>query len=102
MQDGGSACAVRRAPYAVANPYNVSCVRLDDIVDIAGPDAVRELGRRLAEKIRSNTTVDEVLRMALAAPLQGRSVPICFRVGDADAHALSWEALVAQNDFLAL
>ena len=102
MQDGGSACAVARTPYAVANPYNVSCVRLDDVFNLVGPEAVREVGLRLAEKIRSNATVDQVLNMALATPQQSISVPICFRVGDAEAHALSWEALVAQNDFLAL
>jgi hypothetical protein len=102
MQDGGSACQVARMPYNVANPYTVACVRLDDLVNIVGPEAVREVGERLAERIRTNDTVKEVLGLALTSPLQGASVPICFRVGDADAHALSWEALVMQNAFLAL
>ena len=39
-------------------------VRLDDVFSIVGPEAVREVGRRLADKIRANSTVEQVLAMA--------------------------------------
>lgn len=38
----------------------------------------------------------------LAHPAAPPSMPLVFRVGDEAAHALSWEALVGETDFLAL
>jgi hypothetical protein len=103
VQGGSSACAVAFAPFALPNPHLISIVQLGDLVMITGPNAVRQLGERLAERIRGcNESVDlafaQVLMLAAATPSQ----PICFRVGDADAHALSWEAFVGNQQFMAL
>jgi hypothetical protein len=101
-QDGGSVCAVWISPYVLANPHTVMLVNMDDLLGLNGPAATRQLGEQLAAKIRLNVNVDEVLRQALSLPARSPSLPICFRVGDAVAHGLSWEALVGNKQFVAL
>jgi hypothetical protein len=101
LQDGGSVCQVLRAPISLRNPHVASRVDLDDLVAINGPDATRQVGERLIKKIRTNGSVDDVLKYALKSSPGSPSLPICFRVGDPVAHALSWEALWGDR-FLAL
>ena len=98
----GTVCGVIRAPIVLANPHLLEPVELGDLDAINGPEAIRDLGERLAERIRANVNVGLVLDHALAIPAQAGSLPICFRIGDSMAHALSWEALVGNNAFFAL
>jgi hypothetical protein len=101
FQGGGSALYVR-APYAVPNPHAVTVVWLDEVYALHGPDVVHRIGEMLTSKLRENTAVDSVLGMVLAHPGAPPTLPIAFRIGDPDAHALSWEAVVANGDFVAL
>jgi hypothetical protein len=94
VQGGGSVCAVARAPYDLSNPHAVALVEVDDLLNVIGPGAIRQIGEKLAERIRNNENVETVLRQALTLPRRSPSLPICFRVGDPVAHGLSWEALV--------
>ena len=96
---GGTACYVE-SPYAIA-PM-VSLVPLADLATLAPPNLVRQVGEGLAERIRGNPAVQQVLDLVLAHPAAPPSLPIQFLVADPDAHALSWEALVGNNDFFAL
>ena len=95
----GAACRVE-SPFNVDDVVSVFTV--DELTQIVPPHVVRQLGEGLADRIRQNPTVQQVLDLALAAPPGPQSQPILFRVGHPVAHALSWEALVADNDFLAL
>lgn len=94
----GAACRVE-SPYDVAEC--VSLLTVDDLSQLVPPEVVRKLGEGLATRLRENPTVQQVLDLVLAHPA-GTSLPIMFRIGDPIAHALSWEALVGANDFLAL
>ena len=102
VQGGGTYCAVDRSPYELTDPHKMALIAVDGIFAISGPDAVRQVGKRLAEELRLNENVELVLSQALARPHNQPSLSIGFRVGDAVAHALSWEALVANDDFIAL
>ena len=95
----GAACRVE-SPFDV--PDVVSFLTVDDLTQLVPPDVVRQLGEGLSSRIRQNPTVQQVLDLVLAHPAGQATVPILFRVGDPLAHTLSWEALVAGNDFLAL
>lgn len=99
VHGGGTACYVE-SPYAIG-PL-VSLVPLTDLANLAPPDLVRQIGEGLAQRIRSNPAVQQVLDMVLAHPAAPPSLPIQFLVADPDAHSLSWEALVGNNDFFAL
>jgi hypothetical protein len=100
-QNGGSVCRVV-APFRLTNPDSVADISLDTVSRFAGPEVVRHVGEGLMEVIGTNTTVAEALMIALAHPSAPPSMPICFRVADPDAHALSWEALARNANFLAL
>ena len=77
-------------------------IALDGILGINGPNAVRQVGEQLAQQLRQNQGIETALSNALLLTPPSPSLSIGFRVGDATAHALSWEALVANNDFMAL
>ncbi|WP_392543444.1 CHAT domain-containing protein [Oryzobacter telluris] len=95
----GAACRIE-SPFDV--PDVVSFLTVDDLTQLVPPGVVRQLGEGLSDRIRQNPTVQQVLDLVLAHPPGQVSLPILFRVGDPLAHSLSWEALVAGNDFLAL
>jgi CHAT domain len=99
FQGGGTVCYVE-SPYPI--PSLVSLVPLADLTNLAPPNLVRQVGEGLAERIRGNDSVKQVLDVVLAHPAAPPSLPIQFLVADPDAHALSWESLVANNDFVAL
>lgn len=102
VQGGGFyACSVD-APFQLADLNTVSLVTLDDVLSLYGPDVVRKIGEGLAAKLRESQVLDQVLNLVFAHPTAPPSQPIAFRVGDAAAHALSWEAFVANNQFVAL
>ena len=102
LQTGdGSVCSVARAPFDLDNPHAVQVVQFDDVANLVGPNVVRQIGEQLAALIRGNQTVNDALKMAFQQPAR-TSLPICFRVGDPVAHALSWEALVDGGGFVAL
>ncbi|MER5326908.1 CHAT domain-containing protein [Streptosporangium roseum] len=100
FQGGGSACYVK-APLEFVDSDLVTQVRFDEVYALHGP-TVRQVGELLAAKIRENHAVDSVFDHVLHHPGGLSSQPIGFRVGDADAHGLSWEALRCGNDFIAL
>lgn len=95
----GAACRVE-SPFDV--PDVVSFLTVDDLTQLVPPGVVRQLGEGLSSRIRQNPTVQQVLDLVLAHPPGQVSLPILFRIGDPLAHSLSWEALVGDNDFLAL
>jgi len=99
---GGTACFIRAPSFDIANPHTVSIIRLDDVTQLNGPDVTRQIGESLAKKIRENEAVRAVLDLALARPTAPPSLPIHIRAADPTAHALSWEALVGNDDFMAL
>lgn len=103
VQGGGSALYVR-APYAFpnANPHTVTVLTLNEVHALHGPNVVHKIGEMLTSKLRENTAVDDVLDKVLAHPDAPPTLPIAFRIGDPDAHALSWEAVVANGNFVAL
>lgn len=102
VQGGGYyACSVE-APFEIVDGNRVSLVTLDEVLGMYGPDVVRKVGEGLALKLRENQIVDQVLNLVLAHPMAPPSRPIAFRIGDPAAHALSWEAFVGNNQFLAL
>lgn len=102
QNDGGTACFIRAPSFDIGNPHAVSIIRLDDVTQLNGPDVTRQIGEALAKKIRENEAVRAILDMALAHATAPPSRPIHFRAADPVAHALSWEALVGNNDFIAL
>ncbi len=99
MLGGGTACHIE-SPFAIA-PV-VSLLPLIDFAALSPPNLVRQVGEGLATGIRGNPAVQQVLDLVLARPPGSPSLPIQFLVADPDAHGLSWEALVANNEFLAL
>ncbi|MET8863490.1 CHAT domain-containing protein [Nonomuraea sp. NPDC004580] len=99
--DGISACFVE-APFHLTNGGLTTLVRLNEVHAVTGPDAIQAVGRLLAAKIRENPVVDTVLTRIMTHPAAPPSIPIYFRVSDADAHGLSWEALVSDGNFIAL
>jgi hypothetical protein len=101
VEGGGSALYVR-APYAVPNPHAVKVLTLDEVYALHGPGVVQKIGEMLTSKLRENTAVDSVLDKVLAHPDAPPTLPLAFRIGDPDAHALSWEAVFADGDFVAL
>jgi len=101
VQGGGSACFVQ-APFDIDNPHTVTLLTLDEVHALHGPDIVHKIGEVLASKLRENAAVNSVLARVLMHPAAPPSLPISFRIGDPDAHALSWEAIVANGDFVAL
>lgn len=102
QNNGGTACFIRAPSFDIDNPHAVSIIRLDDVTQLNGPDVIRQIGEALAKKIRENeavrTVLDRVFTLASAPP----SLPIHFRAADPTAHALSWEALVGNDNFIAL
>lgn len=101
VQSGGSALYVR-APYAIPNPHAVTVLTFEEVYQLHGPDVVHKIGQWLTSKLRENTAVDGVLAQVLAHPSAPPTLPLAFRIGDPDAHALSWEAVVANGRFVAL
>jgi hypothetical protein len=98
----GTICSIDRAPFEVEDRYAQQQIDLADIAGLAGIDVVRAIGEGLATKIRGNQTISQVLDRAFTQPPAPPSLPICFRVGDQNAHALSWESLFGNGDFIAL
>ena len=84
------------------NPHFTEIVTLTGVTSVAGPDFVRQIGKRLVAILHKNHTIREVLRTALTLQNAPPSQPIFFRVGDTHAHQLSWEALYRNRTFLAL
>lgn len=102
VQGGGLyACSVE-APFEIADLNTVSLVKLDEVLKLYGPNVVRQIGEGLALKLRESEVLDRVLDLVLAHPAAPPTQPIAFRVGDPVAHALSWEAFVGNNQFVAL
>lgn len=100
-QGGLTACSVQ-APFDLPDPHLVETIDLNQLPLLHGPDAVKQVGKSLAEKIRQNVTVDAVLNTAFLHHAAPPSLPICFRAGDPIAHSLSLEALVENDVFVAL
>ena len=98
---GGAACWVD-SPYAVPNGHLVSFLTVDDLANLGPPNLVRQVGQGLADRIGANPSVRQVLDLVLAHPAAPPSLPIQFLVRDPVAHGLSWEALIGNNDFVAL
>jgi hypothetical protein len=99
---GQTAATVAYSPWQLANPHLIGVVDLADLASI-NPNELQRLGELLAERIcQGNETIRVAFERALELAAQAESLPICFRVGDDVVHALSWEAFVGNQRFVAL
>lgn len=100
-QDGGVSCSVAKAPYNLAGLHTAHDVVVDDLADLVGDDVLVRLGDGLRDRLSQNVMINEVIDRALGDNV-AESIPIFFRVGDAKAHTLNWEAFRGNDQFLAL